>query len=357
MFCIDSAKITAGEVPQILTEQYGISCSVVKHLYQVDPVVKTNCSNIFLAETEGGPILFKELLLGPTNANETFQLYKADIIDFLRENGVKTPHHYRTLKGDGFVSQGGHLLEVLEYLPQTRGINPEIWGERLQLAQELGKMDAALAKLITLRQDIQQSYVRKDDLYGTTLVDLEVLIREKGAITTTLIKDITKNVVPYPFHKQAIDVFFKVVDNQLNSLGFTYPSEVKKSLIHRDLHGQNVIFEKQTGNLTAILDFETLSWLPLLLDPAFSALQSSQHYDNQLKKPDINQWKKFLREWGSLNQGVEVDPAIAHACLVKDGINRTAYFVKERYVLGNDVNPAIILNHIAYINRITDLLS
>ncbi len=350
-FAIDSGKITSADVFIILPKKYGLSCSYVRHLRQINPEAVTNCSNAFLADTALGTLLFKELLFGPTNEDAIFRRYKADIVDFLRENGVKTPHHYRTLTGKGFGEHDEHLIELLEYLPKTRNMQQSNHSEALQLAEELGKMNAVLAELVAQRPEMQQAYQAKSDLYGTTKQDLQALLDNHREIQIKMCKDFP--VVPYHFEEKHLEQFFEEVTYQMEH--FAFPSDVQYSLIHRDLHGRNILFS-QNGQLVAALDFETLSWLPICLDPAYSAIQASLNFENQLREPNYELWKEFIEKWQEQFPSAEFDEKTAIECLRKDGMNRTAYFVKDRYLLENPLPPAIPLNHVAYVKRILDLV-
>lgn len=349
-FAIDSGKITSAEVFTILSKQYGLPCSYVRSLHHVNPEAVTNCSNAFLADTAIGTLLFKELLFGPTNEDAIFYRYKADIVDFLRESGVKTPHHHRTLTGKGFGEHDGHLIEVLEYFPKTYNMQQGNRAEALQLAEELGKMDAALAELASQMPELQRAYESKSDLYGTTLGDLQALLDNRLEIHQKMVKDFP--AIPYHFEEKHLGQFFEEVAYQAED--FTFPSDVQYSLIHRDLHGRNALFSEE--KLVALLDFETLSWLPLCLDPAYSAIQASLNFSNWLDEPDYGLWNDFMKRWQEPIPFAEFDNKTAVECLRKDGMNRTAYFVKDRYLLGNPLPAAIPLNHVAYVKRVGDLV-
>lgn len=351
-FAIDSGKITSADVFIILPKKYGLSCSYVRHLRQINPEAVTNCSNAFLADTALGTLLFKELLFGPTNEDAIFRRYKADIVDFLRKNNVKTPHHYRTLTGKGFGEHNEHLIELLEYLPKTRNMQQDDRAEALQLAEELGKMNVALAELVAQRPEIQQAYESKSDLYGTTAEDLQELLNNRREIGGKMCKDFP--VVPYHFEEKHLEQFFEEVTYQAED--FTFPNGVQYSLIHRDLHGRNTLFNQKDNQLTATLDFETLSWLPICLDPAYSAIQASLNFENQLQEPNYELWKEFMGKWQEQFPSAEFNEKTAIECLRKDGMNRTAYFVKDRYLLENPLSPAISLNHVAYVKRTLDLV-
>jgi hypothetical protein len=91
------------------------------------------------------------------------------------------------------------------------------------------------------------------------------------------------------------------------------------------------------------------------LDPAYSAIQSSLDFENQMQEPDYELWKEFMGKWKRQFISADFDDKTAIECLRKDGMNRTAYFVKDHYLLDNPLPAAIPLNHIAYVKRILDL--
>jgi len=347
------ATMKARDVAPLLSRQYGVEANDVVPLSQRDPDAITYCSNSFVATTSDDDYIVKELTLDGTSKDLVYQETKADIADFLEARGVPIAHHHRTSEGKSFGDFKGHAVEVLDYIPNTRNYQFGNIGDVSEAAQALAGFNYALASLPTERPEIFQKLQARQDLFGTTGEDLDAILERKD-----FVDELTSVANKFRGIREDVLYFFEDVrrvreDWSGGLVGGT-------AVIHRDFHGNNVIFDKEDGELKAILDFDTICVGPSGYDLGYSGIFFSSDIPKPFEAPRIELFNLFgenyIQEMKSLEPSFEIEsPVRAVEQIRRDMVNRTASVIMSRYFRGENAGDGPIVNHLGIHKRMRDL--
>ena len=185
---------------------------------------------------------------------------------------------------------------------------------------------------------------QRPELYDISGHDFKALINNRKYFTA----EIARTLEHYDgFSESSVQMFFDDARNMENSR-----QNNSVSIIHRDLHGNNVIYGKSDGFLKALLDFDTLAVKDAVIDPAYSALFFASDIPNPFRAPNEHLYKTFLEAYQDANPKTRGSEAQMLEILQKEMALRTAYFVIDRYLKGSALPDAVIANHIGAHKRI-----
>jgi aminoglycoside phosphotransferase (APT) family kinase protein len=131
--------------------------------------------------------------------------------------------------------------------------------------------------------------------------------------------------------------------------------------IHRDLHGNNVIYGKEDGKLKAILDFDTICVGPADYDLAYSGLFFSTDIPRPFQTPDVEMfnlfWERYVAKMDTLSDGGRGVGNVRDALkdIRRDMVNRTSAVIMSRYFREEEIPDGPIANHLGIHRRMRDL--
>lgn len=294
----------------ILTRAWGIGEGVE----QIDEGVKP--SNNFRVVTDSGVYLLKESHIESAQT----QLIVARCLQYCTDAGIATPRLVPTNSG-ALYFEDQRLYCLFDYIDGEHfdGSVEEL----ASVAKELGRLHLALAEL-SFADEVRRHkgaliHHEKDELLG-------LLAR----VRTDVHSDIS---LPS-------DETLRVIDEQSKKVSESGIARLPLQVIHYDLHPHNVLFDKGTDDLLAIIDFDFMLFSQRARDVAFAMHRFARTYGPLTERQnDIGgnvraRAQKFLSAYQAI-AGLEEAELESITALIEDESLVRIMIIMREYFSGN----------------------
>ena len=194
---------------------------------------------------------------------------------------------------------------------------------------------------------------QKNDIYLDERVDgclLDFLRQERSKLESRLPS------LPYASREQllnALGMFFEDCAVSKKAVGIA-----KKVFLHRDFHGRNVLYDKSTGKLVAVTDFDDLCVGYQLFDLAFAvdSFSSDRALEKLWAPPDERLARGLIEEYLDKRPEALQEISQISSAARSEMCRMTAFFVLEKIFFGDDSVPErTVPRYLAWHNRLRAL--
>lgn len=239
-------------------------------------------------------------------------LQMCKILNFLNKNKIKVPHPIKNKKNRYFeISQKIYLTQFYEG-KFFQGKNKEL--------KDIAKNLAILHKNLE-KNKIKYNYDPNSKFFKIiTIKELKTIqriIRNKKNVDL-FDKKTSKN----------IDYLIKQVTMDYKKSNFIKKLNIKKQLIHGDLHPKNVIFSN--NKVKVVLDFNSMRNGFKIEDIMFSSFRFGSFYNSNPKKI-LNSLEIFLQTYLLYNNLDTMELENSHYFLKHMILSRISFLLKKRY--------------------------
>lgn len=204
--------------------------------------------------------------------SRTPDVYKQELLNrtllFCEQRGVLVPHPINTVAGTTTVLGNGKVYSLYTFLESEH-----FDGSRAELeetAYQLSRLHESLEDLpfreqLTAREGgLGSQGHNRDDLLQLTA---EIKGRQAQSFFERIVAEAIDEICDYSRQVKSADL-----------------SGLPEQIIHRDVHGHNLLFHPQTKRLLAIIDFENITFSQRIRDVAFAMHWLARTYGGKTER-------------------------------------------------------------------------